>query len=125
MNLTTQIAELDPETGLALLPEGYIWRVEASNRYLELRLVQITTKTLSRPKWLFFGSEEYTETTESILMEDFFDTHNLLHSTRTKENIAYHLAQLSKKIFKKWQEEQAKWDLMRSFRGDYPPKKLS
>lgn len=125
--MTTQTVERDPETGLAALPEGYVWRVktEHSSRYLTLLLVRVITKTKYRAKWLFFGSEEYIETTEHQVREDYLDTHQWVTATRTKERIAEGLATLSATMYTAWSRQQDEWDMVRSFEGTYPPKNLN
>jgi hypothetical protein len=122
--MTTLTVERDPETGLAALPEGYIWRVRSERRYLGLTLVRVMTETKYRAKWLFFGSEEYTETTEQQIRHDFFDTYDLASPVRTKERVAKRLAKLSATMYTEWRNQQDEFDMLESFSGDYPPKNL-
>ena len=121
--MTTQTVVRDPETGLALLPEGYIWRVAASGRYLTVYLVQICTETVTQGKW--WWKYEYNTTTEETLVEDYYDTHHLATPVRTKENIAHGLAKLSDTMYRTWEMKQKQRNLMDSFSGDYPPKSLN
>lgn len=121
--MTTQTVERDPATGLALLPEGYIWRVASTNRYLTLKLVLVTTKTLTGGMW--WWKYEYPETSEKVVEEAYYDTHFLAPKSRTKEAIADGLARLSDTMYKEYKDKQDQWGLMKSFWGDYPPKKLS
>ncbi len=121
--MATLTVERDPETGLALLPEGYIWRVVSTDRYLTLRLVSTWTQPLTRGMW--WWKEEYIKTHEKEVMEDYYDTHNLASSVRTKGSVAYGLANLSDNMFRAWTKKQDQWELMRSFGGDYPPKNLN
>lgn len=126
--MTTQTVELDPETGLAALPEGYIWRVVSNvsySNYLDIKLVRVDIETLTRPKWLFFGSEEYTVKTERVVMSDWFDVHRFIPARRTKENIAQGISELSEKMYREWKTKQDQFTLMRSLQGDYPPKNLN
>lgn len=121
--MTTQTVERDPETGLALLPEGLIWRVSGSDRYLTLRLVRLFNQTVTHGKW--WWKEEYIKISEDIVMEDYYDVHQLPMSVRTKESIAHGLAKLSDTMYRTWETKQKQWDLMRSFNGDYPPKNVN
>jgi len=123
--MTLQTVERDPETGLAALPEGYYWRVDAERRYLTLCLVKVTTKTKYRSKWLFFGSEEYIETTEKVVKNEYYDTFQLVSARRTRENIAHGLAKLSDEMFTEWNRQQQDWTITQSFAGSYPPKNLN
>jgi hypothetical protein len=55
----------------------------------------------------------------------YYDTHFLAPKSRTKEAIADGLARLSDTVYKEYKDKQDQWGLMKSFWGDYPPKKLS
>jgi len=66
MNLTEQtvepkapeeeVIEIDPETGLPKLPEGYAWRVEPSGKLLS---VEIVMRVETKPDWIqrLFGAK--------------------------------------------------------------------
>jgi hypothetical protein len=125
MNLTTQTVERDPETGLAALPDGYLWRVHAEKRYLTLKLVRVSTETKYRAKWLFFGSEAYTERTEKVVKEEYYDSYQLISSRRTKDEISRGLAKLSDEMYTEWSAQQRVFDTLISLAGDYPPKNLN
>jgi len=117
--------ERDPETGLAALPENYIWRVFSDERYLTLMLVKVTTETKYRPKWLFFGREGYEIPVTTFVMEEFFDSQQIVSHARNKEAVANGLALLSEKMYRHWKSKQDQADLLRTFSGDYPPKNLN
>lgn len=121
--MTTQTVERDPETGLALLPEGLIWKVSSTNRYLTLRLVRIVTTSHTRGIW--WWTEEYTKSVEDPVMEDYYDATQLAARARTKEALAAGLATLSDTMYTEWKRRQDQWDLMRSFDGSYPPKNVN
>lgn len=92
--------EIDPDTGMPVVPEGYFWRVKPGQMYAVI--VEL------RRKW-FWG---FTHCVEDTLGDD-------LSEDGIRNLAAYVLNKWEQRAIQKREREE-----IRALFGDYPPKKL-
>lgn len=111
------MTELDIETGLPKLPEGYFWRIEKYNPAITPRVAIAIMRESTRRKW--FKTVEWAYEFSSV---DIFAQE--LEQSADPEGWVLELA---KKVYDravpKWRAE-SQVQRVEFLYGDYPPKKL-
>lgn len=122
----TDSKNIDPETGLPMLPKNYFWEITMTGEStgLLIRLKKKYTRTETRSHWLFWEKKVEVPEVDTINYE-YIWAEKADGDVLSKEGIQEALLGRANKIMR---GQRGLWDraeLLSPFVGNYPPKNLN